>query len=274
MKVLFTGRGTSGSWRIRGKQISEALGAHATVNATSTDADIVVIVKRARDETLRAVRHAKVVWDLVDAWNQPAGNDWTEAQAKEWLDREMARINPDAVIAATHRMSEDLGRYGVPVLWLKHHHRPGIERNSIRERVAMVGYEGSPQYLDGWRTAIEAQCARIGANFVVNPDRLCDCDIVLALRSAKGYPARNWKSAVKLANAHASGTPWIGVRERGYLEIASGCEYWAETPKELAIAMDWLAEQSSREFVSDRFVQAAYSVDQAAERLIAFLERI
>jgi hypothetical protein len=246
----------------------------AVVNATSADADVVVLVKRVRDETLRAVRHAKIAWDVVDSYPQPAGNDWTEREAKDWLDRELNRIQPNAVIAATKKMAEDLKPYGLPVLWLRHHHRPGIQRNPIRERVTVVGYEGARQYIEPWRTAVEAQCKRIGASFVINPDRLCDCDIILALRGSNGYPPRNWKSNVKIANAHASGTPFIGGREQGYLEVATGCEYWADTPKELGIAFDWLRDQSARELIHDRFVRAAYSVEQAAADLYAFLRTI
>lgn len=274
MKILFTGRGTSGSWRIRGAQISAALGAEAIPNAIHSDADVVVIVKRVEDRTLRALRGRKVVWDCVDAWPQgsPAGNTWTEREAKDWLRREVDRIQPAALIAATARMAEDMKEFGLPVLWLRHHHRPGIVRNSIRERVRVVGYEGSASYLDGCQKWIRAECERIGATFVVNPDRLADCDIVLAMRNVKGYAPRHWKSAVKLENAHASGTPFIGARECGYTEIATGCEYWGDGAGELRIALNWLADQSARELVSDRFLQAAYPVERAAADLRRFLQ--
>lgn len=144
-------------------------------------------------------------------------------------------------------MAEDCEGFGIPVLWLPHHHRPGIARNPIREEIRKVGYEGSPQYINQWRPHIEAECQRIGAEFVVNPPRLADVDVVLALRDAKGYAPRFWKSNVKLANAHGSGTPFIGCRESGYIETASGAEYWADNPVELRVAMDWLKSQSARE---------------------------
>lgn len=274
MKVLFTGKGTSGSWKIRGAQLAAALNAEAIPNAVNTDADVVVLVKRVEDRTLRAMHGRKLVWDVVDSFPQQAGdngNEWTEREAKDWLKREFERIAPHAVIAATQAMAEDLKGFGVPVLCLRHHHRPKIARNPIRERITVIGYEGSPTYLHGWRRAIERQCVRIGARFQFNPDRLADCDVVLALRDQRGYPARRWKSNVKLANAHASGTPFVGCREAGYLETATGCEYWADTERELAIALDWLADQSTREQVSDRFVQAAYPVERAAQDLRTFL---
>ncbi len=274
MKLLFTGRGTSGSWRIRGVQIGHALGAEAIPNAVNAECDVAVLVKRVEDRTVRAMRAhgAKLVWDVVDAYPQPAGNEWSEREAQSWLAREMERVKPDAVIGATDRMAEDLKPFGLPVLWLKHHHRPGIRRNPIRDRIKIVGYEGSPSYIVRWREAIKAACEQIGAAFVVNPETLAECDVVLALRDAKGYPPRNWKSGVKLSNAHASGTPWIGCIEAGYTEIATGCEYWADNARQLGTALDWLAAQSTREQISDRFVQAAYPVEKAAADLRRFLE--
>jgi hypothetical protein len=276
MKILFTGRGTSGSWRVRGEQISQALGSEAIPNATHSDADVVVIVKRVEDRTLRAMRGRKIVYDVLDAWPQQQGmlngNYWAEDSAMRWLSEELDRIRPDAVIAATARMAEDLKQFGLPVLWLRHHHRPGIARNPIRERVQVVGYEGSAVYLDGCQEWIREECERIGAKFVVNPVRLADCDVVLAVRNPKGYTARNWKSGVKCENAHASGTPFIGAREAGYLEIATGCEYWADDPQELRVALNWLADQSARELICDRFVRAAYTVEHAAADLHTFLK--
>jgi hypothetical protein len=274
MKLLFTGRGTSGSWRIRGCQIAAALGAEAIPNAVNEEADVAVLVKRVDDRTVRALRSrgAKLVWDVVDAWPQPHGNDWTESQAFAWLYEEINRIKPDAVIAATDRMRDEFRRLEIPVLWLRHHHRPNIRRNPIRERITVVGYEGSPSYIAKWREVIGNECSKIGASFVVNPDTLADCDVVLALRDAKGYPPRNWKSGVKLANAHASGTPWIGCVEAGYTEIATGCEYWADGPVALGASLKWLSAQSTRGQICDRFVKAAYSVEHAASDLLKFIE--
>jgi hypothetical protein len=274
VKLLFTGRGTSGSWRVRGIQLSAALGAEAIPNAVNAEADVAVLVKRVEDRTIRALRArgVKLVWDVVDAWPQPSGNECDEFHAKAWLASEMERIKPDAVIAATGRMREDLAKFGVPSLWLRHHHRPGIRRNPIRQRITVVGYEGSPSYIMKWREAIGHACENIGASFVVNPDTLADCDVVLALRDSKGYAPRNWKSAVKAENAHASGTPLIASSEAGYLEIATGCEYWADSPSQLRTSLEWLHDQSTRELVHDRFVDAAYSVGHAAADLRRFLE--
>lgn len=272
--VLITGRGTSGSWQIRGVQLGAALGARVEPNATPRDERIVVGVKRLTDEQVRAVRGRPLVWDVVDAWPQPRGNDWEEGLCRRWLAQEIERIQPAGIIAATRRMAEDCDGFGVPVLWLPHHYRPGIALNPVRDRIRAVGYEGAPAYIERWRKAIDRECARIGARFVVNPAQLSDVDVVLALRSSRGYAPRHWKSGVKLANAHGSGTPWIGCREAGYLETASGAEYWADSQDELRIALDWLADQAAREQVADRFRQRAFPVEAAAARLNGFLAQV
>ncbi len=267
MRLLITGRGTSGSWQIRGVQLGKAIGARVEAQARLGDADAVIGVKRLPDDLLRSLRGRPLIWDVVDAWPQPHGNDWDEALCQRWLAQEVERIQPAGIIAATKRMSTDCQAFGVPVLWLPHHHRPSIAPNPVRERLAVVGYEGSYGYIERWRKAIDRECTRIGARFVVNPPQLADVDVVLALRGSSGYAPRHWKSGVKLENAHGSGTPWIGCREAGYLETASGAEYWADTPEELRIALDWLSDQSSREQVADRFRAAAFSVETAAARL-------
>ena len=76
---------------------------------------------------------------------------------------------------------------------------------------------------------------------------------------------------MKLANAHGSGTPFIGQQEAGYIENASGCEYWTEDVGGLKVCFDWLTDQGARELVSERFLQKAYPVEQAAKDLSAFL---
>jgi hypothetical protein len=271
MKVLITGKGTSGSWQIRGIQLGKALGARVAPMVAAGDADIVVGVKRLPDTLLAGLRGRPLVWDVVDAWPQPAGNEWSVKACRRWLEQEVARIKPAAFIAATAWMAKDLEVFGRPVLYLPHHHRPRIAINPIREHVRLVGYEGAVDYVKPWQHAIESACRRIGALFVINPPALADVDIVLALRGAIGYAPRHWKSGVKLANAHGSGTPWIGGRESGYQEISQGAEYWADFPSELDTALEWLLPQSTRQAVSQRFLSSAFPVEEAAKQLHGFL---
>jgi len=279
MNLLFTGRGgQAGSWAIRGEQLGHACKGKVKPLATRTDveaADVTVVVKRVSEPLLLALAGRPWVYDIVDAYPQPESARWTQGEAVEWASRHIAKLNPTAVLWPNQRMRDDCDD-GRPGMVLKHHHRPGIKRNPVRKEVQAIGYEGASAYLDGWIPAIERECKRRGWKFVVNPAHLADLDIVLALRGGQwdGYAARNWKSNVKLANAHGSGTPFVGQRECGYMETASGAEYWADEPKDLAVCFDRLEHVSAREQVSDRFVAKAYTLEQAAKDLTDFLRAL
>lgn len=271
MKVLVTGRGGAGSWLVRGEQVGAAMGAKVKPMATVEDcraADIILVVKRVPDELLSAIRASGRPWvyDIVDPYPQPQCAGWSLDESVRWVQDHLARLRPNAVIWPNARMRSDCAGAG-PVIY--HHHRPGIERNPVRERVAKIGYEGSVRYLDGWLDVLQDECKRRGAVFVSNPAQLADLDVVVALRGGpwSGYASRHWKSNVKLANAHASGTPFVGLPEPGYQETATGCEYWATTPRELAIALDWLEDRGARRHVSDRFIAAAFPVERAARQV-------
>lgn len=275
--LLFTGRGSSGSYTVRAEQLGAACGAEVKANASLTDcqaADLIVVVKRTPPALLQNIRASKRPWvlDVVDFYPQPASYVWSKSEAVTWVRQQIKALSPDALIWPNRQMAEDCD-IALPSVVLKHHHRPGLRCNPIRESVQTVGYEGSARYLERWADALEKECARRGWRFVVNPDDLTALDIVVAFRSGRwdGYVSRHWKSAVKLANAHGSGTPFVGQKECGYLETASGAEYWAETPKELATCFDWLTPQDNRQLVSDRFLQKAYTVDMAAADLKEFL---
>lgn len=275
MKLLFTGRGGAGAWTIRGEQLGHACNAKVKPLATLGDvqaADVTVVVKRVPETLLQSLRGRPWVYDIVDAYPQPESARWTQDEAVEWVSRHIAKLNPSAVIWPNQRMRDDCDD-GRPGMVLPHHHRPGIKRNPIRKDVCTVGYEGAAAYLDGWTPAIDRECKRRGWRFVVNPLHLADLDIVLAVRGGQwdGYAARNWKSNVKLANAHGSGTPFVGQAECGYMETASGCEYWVAEPQGLGLCFDWLEPQTTREQVSDRFVQKAYTLEQASKDLMGFL---
>lgn len=284
MRVVVTGGGSAGSWRIRGEQLGSAIGAEVIPRAdaaTLRGADVVVIVKRATNDLLDAARAggARIVWDVVDAWPQSRdrsgrnGNAWEQDVAIHWLRSELLRVRPSLVVGATRRMTEDVVAAGFRAISLVHHHRPDIDANPIRECVEQIGYEGDPEYLGRWWGVISKECEARGLAFVVNPPRLADVDVVVALRDASGYPARNWKSNVKLANAQGSGTPFIGVREAGYLETCvPGAERFADTPKEFARALDSLAPRKERARVAGWMRAAAPSLSSVAGKLRAALQ--
>jgi len=276
MNVLVTGNGTSGSWAIRGVQLGEAIG--ATVMPRALDVapyDLAVVVKRAPADVLVRLQRAQVpiVWDVVDAWPQPEGNRWSRETCIGWLRGQMGKFRPVGIVAATLAMAEDCMEFGVPVLALAHHARPGLQRNPIRETVRTVGYEGAEQYISNWRPFIESECQRRGWAFVVNPENLADLDIVVALRDADGYAPRHWKSNVKLANAQGSATPFVGCREAGYQERAIGnAEKWADTPQEMRAAFDALTPQSERRRASNWMLAVAPTLEQVAARYSEWLQ--
>lgn len=280
MKLLFTGRGTSGSWKIRGQQLSKALGATALPQARDIGPyDAAVIVKRFDLDLVARIRAARVplIWDLVDAWPQPDGNTWNKDECMAWLGLRIKELRPDGIVAATEAMAYACQKFdvSVPILALPHHARPGLERNPIREHVQVVGYEGSESYITGWRPAIEAECRRRGWRFVTQPASLAKVNIVLALRDATGYAPRHWKSNVKLANAQGSGTPFIGCREAGYLEQSIGtCEKWADTPAELAKAFDALTPLGERRRVAQWMLSVAPSLANMAKTYATWLETV
>lgn len=273
MNILVTGSGSSGSWIIRGQQLGTTIGATVLARAIDMEPfDAVVVVKRPPPDLVARVHRTGVplVWDVVDAWPQPAGNEWCRAACMAWLRDQIAAIRPTAVVAATQAMAADLAEFGLPVLTLPHHARPGQRINPIRP-LHVVGYEGSEGYIRVWRGLIEKECRRRGLQFVINPVQLADLDIVLALRDAGGYAPRHWKSNVKLANAQGSGTPIIACGEAGYLETACGAEAWADTPAELGQALDLLADTGERRQRAKALAEAAPRIDAMAATYVKWL---
>lgn len=269
MKLLVTGRGGAGSWVVRGEQIGSALGAKVLPHATVADlkaADAVLVVKRVPETLLAALNRAGRPWayDIVDAYPQPMCSTWNRKQAIAWVKDYARQLRPDAIIWPTAAMRDDCGAGEV----IYHHHRPGLARNPIRPNLETIGYEGSARYLEGWHKAIDRECQARGMQFLLNPRRLADVDVVLAVRGGawRGYVQENWKSNVKLANAHASGTPFIGVRERGYEETATGAELWADHPGELGRALDRLEAQAVRQAIQETFLAAAFPLERAAKQ--------
>lgn len=219
MKILVTGNGKSGSWRIRGDQLGAAIGATVKPNANVPDIkahDLAVCVKRIADGVL-ANPSRRWVWDIVDAWPQPHGNNWSRDQAISWLRDAIRRNRPYAMVFPTTQMQEDSGFDG-PSLVLPHHAWPKYQRQQPAEKVTAIGYEGAEHYLGRWRPILEAECKARGWEFIVNGD-LSRCQIGIALRDAQGYAPYAWKSNVKLANFQALGIPAIVSPQLSYREF-------------------------------------------------------
>lgn len=273
MEILFTGKGgNSGSWEIRGNQLGR-MGTVAPNCQNPRGFDVAVVVKRTPDTVIQTLRASGIpwVWDIVDAYPQPHANLWTKREGIEWVRKQVANLRPAGIIWPNRKMMEDC-EIDLPQNVLYHHHRPNLKLNPIRDTVRTVGYEGG-NYLGTWRPIIEAECRKRGWDFVVNPGELANLDIVVAFREPTGYVPFSWKSNVKLANAHGSGTPFVGAPENGYIDTQSGAEYWACNKDDLRVSFDWLEDQSSREQVRDRFLSAAYPLEQAQADLKDFLCR-
>jgi hypothetical protein len=279
VRVLITGNGTSGSWLIRGEQIGRAVGADVVPRATSAAGyDVCVIVKRHPHSVVQACREARVplVWDVVDPWPQPRGNNWSEEEANAWLHAELIRVNPVLAIAATHRMAADIRSMGWASVCVPHHSRPGTICNDVRPEVGVVGYEGSLSHLGTWVGVVQAECARRGWLFMPNGDYRT-FDIVLGLREATGYPACAWKSCVKLANAQAAGVPFVGSLECGYTEVrVPGVERFVQTAGALRRAFDELAPAKERRRVAEWMATTAplLSLENVAARYSAALREV
>lgn len=268
----------SGSWQIRGEQLSRAAGAVIVpkLDAGVGKYDLAIIVKRPRQDALEHLRKARIpiVWDIVDSHPQPEGNLWDRDRCMRWLRDEIAMIRPQAIVAATKAQAFDCAEFGLPTLALPHHARPWQALNPVRENVRLTAFEGGPQYIVQWRPIIEAECRKRNWKFVLNPPSLADVDIVLALRDQKGYAAVNWKSAVKLANAMGSQTPVVCARSAAHNEQASGAEQWADDAKELIASFDVLTDHATRKRASICLHQATPTLEKIAGTYKAWLNQV
>jgi hypothetical protein len=282
VKILVVGRGSGGSWEIRGRQLGNAIGATVDPNPAKLKGyDLAIIVKRPRADLLaRLHSHGlPVIWDVVDAWPQPHGNEWDEAMCKGWLRTEVERVRPWAIVASTRQMArdceelKDVDGFGLPVRTVPHHARPGQRLNPIRDKVQAVGYQGGLQYLGFWQRWLEIECAARGWRFALNPAELADVDILVAVRAQTGYAARNWKSNVKLANAQGSATPIICGREAGYLEWSRGIR-WADATSEMPAALYGLSDFDARRKISVELFEGTPKLEDVAAQYRDWLERL
>lgn len=276
MNILVSGSGASGSWVIRGEQLGRAIGATVIPKARDVAAfDLAVLVKRPSEELVARVHKAGIplVWDVVDSWPQPQGNDWCEAEALGWLKAKFNEIRPTAIVAATRAMADDCAEFGVPVLCLPHHARPGLKRVPIRP-MKVVGYEGGEPHLGTWAKWLHGECKRRGWRFVINPTSITECDVLVALREKTGYAPTNWKSNVKLANAQAAGIPIICAPEAGYIETASGAEWFCETRDQVRSALDALEPMTTRAAISSHMVTAEPRLSEVAKTYRAWLNTL
>lgn len=246
MKILVTGKGgKSGSFAIRGLQLGKAIGAKIEPMAslqTSQEADIIIVVKRTPDSVMENIYKSGTPWvfDIVDGWPQPC--TWQPMESIEWLHKRIHTLKPTAVVYGTSRMMADAE---FPGLVLPHHAWSKYSPIEVREKVSVVGYEGSMVHLGHWYNVIQAACNRRGWQFLINGD-MSKADIGIALRGNGGYPAKYWKPGTKLANLHALGMPAICSPEAGCYEISAGSELWITRPEEIDGSLDYFESHKVR----------------------------
>lgn len=275
--ILFTGSGRSGSWQIRGHQIGTALGARVTPVADRGVIDrssVVVAVKRLPRELQRSLRSTQTpwVWDLVDFYPQPECTSWGRSHAYRWVRQQIKSMKPDGIIWPNKQMQTDCD-VAIPSRVIYHHGNPKLSLNPVRTEVKTVGYQGSPKFLGAWEKVFKTVCRNRGWRFVANEGQLSDWDIVVAFRDApvNGYCQRFWKSNVKLANAHITGTPFLGNDEASYRETGTGDELLIRNPSEVELAFDRLAPYATRKRIHQRFVAASIRLETVVREYEEFL---
>lgn len=281
MRAIFVADGGKelGSFTIRGRQIAAAMSARAVFNpcaADLADADIIIGVKRVGPALLSMIRRTGKpwVWDILDSWGQPTQCRMERFEAVNWLRSRAKEVNPAGFIVTTTAMFKDLEPIKNTAVIA--HHGWARPINPIREEMVVVGYEGNPRYIDGWRKIIERECAGRGLMFVVNPTDYAMIDVVLAVRGETwdGYPSRAWKSNVKVANAQITGTPVIAMPESGAVEFSTGGELFIHHPEDLGKALDHLAPVAERIRRQKLLLGGAIRVEDVVSQYQSLLEAV
>lgn len=251
MKVLFTGVGKAGSWTMRGAQMASARAEwKAVANATREDAegmDVVIIVKRIEDESLRALKawNGPLVYDPLDFWPRRPPI-WSVDEARLLVRPLLERIDPDLILCPVQQMADEIALLGWETRVLYHHYDPRLQQVGIEQggRRRLV-YHGEEAELGWWKRAAQISCFLHGAEFVIsNGPWPAPGDAMLAVRRSKRWISRRWKSNVKAAVALKLGIPFVAWPEPAYFETHPSA-FWFRNIFEMhraigkALASDW-----------------------------------
>lgn len=288
IRVCFTSRSSAGAWQIRGQQIAAMRSNWTAINQpTDKDleqADLICLVKKPDPRIIARARQMgkPLVFDIVDSWAQPDDglkcNDASNARdlfAPAWR-----CINADGYIFPTRRMQENLGALVREKVTIYHHFWPQIQKNSVRERVGVIGYEGA-DYLGEWRLRIEKACSDRGIRFVANPVNYTDLDIAIIARGGPhgNFLSRSYKSNVKLANAIGSGTPaLVHFDEMSAHDTDTGdVLFFTDQPSSLERQLDRLVnDYALRLHIHRRYLEAApqFHITNIADQFEGFFLNI
>lgn len=276
MTIAFVGYEGKGAWQIRAKQIAPLIEARVDpLLVKPTKCKAVILIKMPENPLLARIRkfNLPIIWDPQDCWPQNDKKNMSNNDRDsmlEWFDTSLKHVNPQLVIAASSKMQEDCISLGFKSEIIHHHCRPKIKINPIREQVSTVGIEGTPKQIGNWASRLENICKSLGFGFAANLDATRDAlhtfDILVSQREHTGYASKNWKSNVKLANAHGSGTPSIFTREQSYTDTALGCELWADTEDEIVENLLKLKDYELRKSIHEKFLTHTQTIDNIANQ--------
>jgi hypothetical protein len=288
VRVCFTSRSSAGAWQIRGQQIAAMRSNWKAINQpTDKDleqADLVCVVKKPDQRVIERARQMgkALVFDIVDSWAQPDdGIKCTDTKlARDLFASSWRHIDADGYIFPTQCMQNDLGALVREKITIYHHFWPQIQKNPVKQRVEVIGYEGA-DYLGEWRTRIEKACSDRGIVFVANPSNYTDLDIVILARGGVhgNFLSRRYKSNVKLANAIGSGTPaLVHFEEMSAHDTDTGdVLFFSDQPGSFERQLDRLIhDYELRLQIHRRFLDAApqFHITNIADQFEAFFVTI
>jgi hypothetical protein len=288
LRVCFTSRSSAGAWQIRGQQIAAMRSNWVATSQPSDEdieqADLICLVKKPDIHVIERARQMRkpLVFDIIDSWAQPEDGlkCHNTHEARELFLPVWRQINADGYIFPTWRMQEDLGALVKNKVTIYHHYWPQIQKNKIRSRVEVIGYEGA-DYLGEWRSRIEKACSERGIRFVANPVNYADLDIVIMARGGVHGNFLSWryKSNVKLANAMGSGTPaLVHFEEMSAHDTDNGdVMFFTDQPGSFERQLDRLInDHSLRMHIHKSFLSLApcFNIQNIVEQFEGFFLRI
>lgn len=274
MTVSFVGYEGKGTWQIRARQIAQVIeGRIDSQLLKPAKCKVVILIKMPEKPLLARIKkfNLPIIWDIQDCWPQNDKvnmNNNDKDTMMEWLYSSLQYVNPSIVLSTSTKMKDDIESLGYKTTLIHHHCRPKIIINPIREQLTTVGIEGTPKQVGSWVPKLEKICEKLGLKFVSNlesnRDQLYHFDVLVTQREHTGYASKNWKSNVKLANAHGSGTPSIFTREQSYIDTAIGFEHWADTEEEIIESLIKLKDYELRKKIHTEFLKHTNTIDNVA----------
>lgn len=283
MKIGFIGHESKGAWQIRAKQIAPHLGAVLDSRMSRSNYDLVILIKTPEPKLVTRIKalNIPVIWDVIDFWPQRIDktlSNHNRDQIMKWVKPFLESVNPKHIITATNKMKNDLESLGYNATTIYHHHRPKIKINPINKELRTIGIEGSMGQYGSWTEKLKTISRKLNLKFITNftpgDDLLYTFDIVIATRGYTGYAPKNWKSNVKMANAHASGTPGIFNDEQGYKETACGHELWADTEEEIIEGIEKLRSYDLRQTIHENFLKNTITLEQVVEQYKSLINNL